>query len=400
MFLLALIAAWATLTTGIITVGWLLDSGMDANPEAKRRLGQLLLGGTSTGLTRWLQGVNQSFLNLFDRAYVRENTRLTDALWVGLLFAPIVLLLTRGCFVLIGFSRINTSQLLFVALVITLVIATLGYFQRLRWRIGEKPGPLRSTIRTRKRFIQYLIIAASMTVAASFAYTTDSFPTPIKMAVIGVAGYYVCSWIAISSVIIPMNRFLINPLRALASSMIFLFALSITWGNVGWNFLSSILEEPLVLSFVAFNVFADSVSLWETRWVLQRGAAAGASKLVALLTLDFILSGIIYLVLPLALWPQILEFQDAWRFQGERSWLGLMFWTTFSTSFIFYLFVASALLVRPLRALAIGFRGIGKLFDLEKHPVRCLSVAMAVVVTLIFGGVGVWEFVSGFGSAL
>jgi hypothetical protein len=118
-----------------------------------------------------------------------------------------------------------------------------------------------------------------------------------------------------------------------------------------------------------------------------------------LLVLDFVLSGVIYLVLPLALWPQILEFWDAWRFQGEQPWLGLLFWTTFSTSFVFYAFVLAALLVRPLRAVAIGFGWIGKLFKLEEHPVRCLSVAMALVVTVIFAGVGIWEIVSGFGAA-
>jgi len=39
---LVLAGSWAALVTGIITVGWLLDSGMDANPAFKVRLSQWL----------------------------------------------------------------------------------------------------------------------------------------------------------------------------------------------------------------------------------------------------------------------------------------------------------------------------------------------------------------------
>jgi hypothetical protein len=45
MLLLMLIGTWATVVTGIITVGWLLDASMDANSEVKRRLAELLRRG-------------------------------------------------------------------------------------------------------------------------------------------------------------------------------------------------------------------------------------------------------------------------------------------------------------------------------------------------------------------
>ena len=61
---------------------------------------------------------------------------------------------------------------------------------------------------------------------------------------------------------------------------------------------------------------------------------------------------------------------------------------------MFYVFVVA---VRPLRALTLGFYLLSRPFNLEQHPVRCLSVAMMVVVTVIFAGVGIWEIVSGFG---
>ena len=36
--MLILLGTWAMLVSAIITVGWLLDSGMDANPGAKGQL--------------------------------------------------------------------------------------------------------------------------------------------------------------------------------------------------------------------------------------------------------------------------------------------------------------------------------------------------------------------------
>jgi len=100
-------------------------------------------------------------------------------------------------------------------------------------------------------------------------------------------------------------------------------------------------------------------------------------------------SAAIYLVLPTILWPQILEFGDAMLFRGNRPWLRILFWTTFSTSFMFYLFVAAALLVRPLtRGLGL-FDMLSGQSDLQANPVWCLAVAMAVVVTVLFlaGGI-------------
>jgi hypothetical protein len=55
--------------------------------------------------------------------------------------------------------------------------------------------------------------------------------------------------------------------------------------------------------------------------------------------------------------------------------------------------VAAALMVRLL---AWGFSWFGWLsrpFNLEAHPVKCLAVAMALVVTVLFSVVGIIQFV-------
>lgn len=143
-----------------------------------------------------------------------------------------------------------------------------------------------------------------------------------------------------------------------------------------------------VLGFMIFNVFADGVSLVQTRLVLQRSVETEIWQLLGLLVLDLVLSALIFLFLPIVLW-QIPVFLEAALFRGDRPWLGILFWTTFSTSVLFYLFVVAALLIRPLAALAKLFGGLFSPFNLEAHPVRCLAIAMALVVTVGFiaGGV-------------
>jgi len=142
-------------------------------------------------------------------------------------------------------------------------------------------------------------------------------------------------------------------------------------------------------------VFADGVSLLETRWVLQRSATAGLPALIGWLALDLAASAAIFLFLPTVLWPQILDFWDAALFRGEQPWLGIFFWSTFATSALFYLFVVAALLVRPLAALAKAFGWWSRPFNLQDHPIRCLAIAMVMVVTVLFVGVGVAQLFAG-----
>ena len=85
-----------------------------------------------------------------------------------------------------------------------------------------------------------------------------------------------------------------------------------------------------------------------------------------------------------ALWEAIF-------FEGDRPWLGILFWSTFSTSVVFYLFVIAAVLVRLFAALARFFGWATS--PLQAHPVLCIAIAMALVVTVGFAGVGAWRVV-------
>jgi hypothetical protein len=60
------------------------------------------------------------------------------------------------------------------------------------------------------------------------------------------------------------------PWKAFVSSMVALAIASAILSYLGYAFPLAISANPLVLPFVAFNIFDDGVSLWETRWVLKR----------------------------------------------------------------------------------------------------------------------------------
>ena len=75
-------------------------------------------------------------------------------------------------------------------------------------------------------------------------------------------------------------------------------------------------------------------------------------------------------------------------FSGDRPWLGILFWTTFSTSVAFYLFVIASLVARPLAAVCWSFEVLSRPFNLEAHPVRCIAFSMTALTTVGLAVVG------------
>ena len=145
-------------------------------------------------------------------------------------------------------------------------------------------------------------------------------------------------------------RLSIHPLKASLSSILVVILVGLINLDATNSFVEAIDGEGIqVIGFVGFNIFADAISLVETRWVLQRGATAGVMKLLGWLAIDLILSGTIFFLLPLALW-EVRAFSEAILFKGERPWFGILFWSTFSTSVAFYVFVISALLLKLFHA--------------------------------------------------
>src|SRR5205814_7085252 len=91
----------------------------------------------------------------------------------------------------------------------------------------------------------------------------------------------------------------VAPVRAIVSSLIFVGVLAMFFPGAAHSFVAELEQTgPLMLTVVAFNIFGDAVSLVETRWMLRLSRGLSAFGIIYKLILDFILSALIYLVLP------------------------------------------------------------------------------------------------------
>jgi hypothetical protein len=192
----------------------------------------------------------------------------------------------------------------------------------------------------------------------------------------------------------------VHPLKALASSLVFIIVVSIVASLIRADAASSLLdpinrEGIKVLSFVAFNIFGDAISLLETRWVLQRGNNATVIQLLGLLVLDLLASAAIFLFLPAVL-GQLPTFWEAVFFGGESPWLGILFWPTFGTSVLFYLFVAAVFLfLLPGHALSMGFRRvIGSFSSIAERPFSSIAYALSALFILFALANGITVLIS------
>lgn len=102
-------------------------------------------------------------------------------------------------------------------------------------------------------------------------------------------------------------------------------------------------------------------------------------RLMAWLVVDLVLSAVIFLFLPLVLW-EAPDFLEAAVFEGDRPWLGIFFWTTFSTSVMFYLFFTVGLILILESWFIKIIRPVARFLDVETHPFSCIGVALVMLV--------------------
>ena len=88
----------------------------------------------------------------------------------------------------------------------------------------------------------------------------------------------------------------IHPLKAIVSSVIFILLLGLLRKDAGFAFHEALTSDIKILGFVGFNLFADGLSLAETRWLLRRAVKSALRGLLVLLVIDLLLSAAIFLL--------------------------------------------------------------------------------------------------------
>ena len=320
----------------------------------------------------WVQSTNRAFLRLFDRLFSARGTPLERGVWAGLLLTPVYIFLIRMLDLFSENIDLSTPELLLMAMLIAIVSVIVS--------AGVSAG---ISVRASVIGISVVIFGTVSVIVSIIGGVIGSG----IVSVIGIIGFIgmTIGFVTVSSrdsVNVAAFQSSVHPLKALVSSLLFIVIVGLIRLDDAKSFADAINSDGLIiLTFVAFNMFADGVSLVETRWVLQLGVKATVVKLLVLLALDLVLSAIIFLVLPTILW-EVPSFMEAAMFRGDRPWLGILFWSTFSTSAVFYLFVIASLLVRPLSHVP----KLGRRMHVDTRPVLALSFAMAVAVTFLFWG--------------
>lgn len=339
---------WAVLTASILTIGYILDLWVD--PKISKKFGSHFLSLLKKQSLELIHGVGEFFIDLFDKVYGSNHSSVERTVWKGLLFSYLIFLFIRPTLALFQVRVPPTEFLLLIA--IGTSFSTVLLFNSLfenselfaLYRGDRFLDVLKKT--SPKSFV--ITLAAGMVGLSLFSLMTVSFTNNIGINPRGYGAIAFGTMLVLPSImfvsLVP-NRFLsVNPLRSFLSSLIFMIVISFVFPGAFRSFYLLVQDKGFIfLTFIAFNMFADTVSLVETRWLLENSLKVKYVKIFLLLSLDLILSASIYLILPAIVNQNFTQFFIGVIFRGDMPWIGILFWTTFSTSIIFYIFIFVAI---------------------------------------------------------
>ena len=174
--------------------------------------------------------------------------------------------------------------------------------------------------------------------------------------------------------------FIISPIRTFETSLVFFLMISSLNIEVIDSFISVFHTIGWIILFYGLlNVFADSFSILETYYILNKISDSRKAKdFIVLLIIDFFASAFIFLVIPL-ITGNLNVFFDAIWFKGESPWLGILFWTTFSTSISLYLYILSIII---LAAIYRYSRIDEKYIPITRKPIYALTLIVIIIVSI------------------
>lgn len=170
------------------------------------------------------------------------------------------------------------------------------------------------------------------------------------------------------------------PIRVIITSFLAIIFITLLKKDIMPSFISDYNEIGIiVLGYLFLNIFADSISLLETDIVLRLAAKGNIKRFAVLGLFDIFLSAVIFLAIPLST-GNLDVFLDAMWFKGDHPWLGVLFWSTFSTSIIFWLFLLSVFVLTILQKILKYYVKLNVALPIDKKPITCLYVVAVVVI--------------------
>lgn len=192
--------------------------------------------------------------------------------------------------------------------------------------------------------------------------------------------------------------------RSCIASAISIAILSLICISIRYREFSSATDKAFMLAKIGIvmamlNFVLDYISLLETRIIIKwMSRAHKSSRLAIFLVLDFIITGLIFIVafLILALvggaisYPEwlISTLKNGFLFreggEGEVITLGIFIYSTYFTSVWIWLYVISGILVRGTASFGSLFKWLKKVLDMENQPFRSIGFVSMFLVSLGF----------------
>ena len=413
MSLIMLIEFWIKITVPTIILSTALGKSVD--PESAAALYQGFTRPILNDPLKWFHSKSELFLSLFDRVYSGSTTFLYDSLWYAILFCYPAFLLSRIVLAFFAMPTPDTEMMLITILVITswVVILREILIRMARFSVQLSNGFIEHSVWNQPREVVNILLIAMLLMFIGISTSNliiHTIGSTFKHIFALSLGASLALPVALSVALIPTKSLIVSPLRAFASSIIFLliigwnvpsasfsFFADLDWDTYAgiplWeipDFLLSIKRAPVLgsIAFIAYNLFADTISLIETRFLLKLSIGARIGKLVGLLILDLFLSATIYLLLPLIAGQDLQVLRSAIFFSGDKPWLGILFWSTFATSLVFYLFIAANIVIVLVAPLLRLVKGWDSFFNFAKRPLLAIGISMSlallVIVLLVF----------------
>ena len=164
------------------------------------------------------------------------------------------------------------------------------------------------------------------------------------------------------------------------SSILVITIIALLKKDIALSFISDFNQIGVILlAYLLLNIFADSISLWETNIILRFTVRGGIKKLILLGLLDLFLSAGIFLAIPLSTGNLDIFFDSMW-FKGEKPWLGILFWSTFSTSIIFWVFLLAIFGETVLQKVLRYYNKLNKILPIEEKPITCIYIFAIVII--------------------
>ena len=336
-------------------IGALFGINSHLKQEDRDYIYKVIQPGNFKNTNELIKAINGIFIRLFDSVYHYSDNHIYRNIYRSVIFCCVWFLIMKCTTFLFDMKMPETKYILLVIIFIS-AYAVLYYISFTK--VIPKILELHEKRERRLQLLLPLIKSLSFNLyAISFAIFTlvvmifsFHFGITIKTCII----FFICTFfiivLTITIVSLPTNFFKVSPKRSFFSSIIFLTIIVFLYLFFHqWNYIdlrpnadesfSSILG--LIVPFIVFNILGDLISYNETRLILGLSQKLKPIWLLGLLPLDFIFSAGIFLILPMSSNVSFETlFLNLW-FKGETPWIGILFWTSFATSLIYYLFAIS-----------------------------------------------------------